>query len=82
MKSKVDIIDANKLETLLTNLSKFSNVVKSNVIKNTPYDELVKKRLYFFFRQTKIPDTNTFIKTQEWEKHRKYLQLKHKYKMI
>ena len=82
MKSKVDIIDANKLETLQTNLSKLSNVVKSNVIKNTPYNELVKKSLYFFFRQTKIPDTNTFIKTQQWEKHRKHLQLKHNYKMI
>lgn len=53
MKSKVDIIDANKLETLQTNLSKLSNEVKSNVIKNTPYDELVKKKFILFLQTDK-----------------------------
>ena len=53
MKSKVDIIDANKLETLQTNLSKLSNAVKSNVIKNTPYDELVKKKFILFLQTDK-----------------------------
>ena len=43
MESKADKLDIVKLETTLINLSKLSDVTKSEVIKNTTYDELVKK---------------------------------------
>ena len=43
MESKADKLDIVKLETALINLSKLSDVAKSEVIKNTTYDELVKK---------------------------------------
>ena len=43
MESKADKLDIVKLETTLINLSKLSDVAKSEVIKNTTYDELVKK---------------------------------------
>ena len=66
LKSKVDIMDVDKLETVLTHLSKLSNVVKNYVIKNTTNDEK-----FILLIQAKIPDTNTFLKTQEWQKHRK-----------
>ena len=39
----VDKIDVVKLETVPTDLSKLSNVVKSDFVENTTYDELVKK---------------------------------------
>ena len=42
-KSNVDKIDVVKLETVPTDLSKLSNVVKSDFVENTTYDELVKK---------------------------------------
>ena len=41
MESKADKLDIVKLETTLINLSKLSDVAKSEVIKNTTYDELV-----------------------------------------
>ena len=41
--SNVDKIDVVKLETVPTDLSKLSNVVKSDFVENTTYDELVKK---------------------------------------
>ena len=43
MESKADKLDIVKLETTLINLSKLSDAAKSEVIKNTTYDELVKK---------------------------------------
>ena len=43
MESKADKLDIVKLETTLINLSKLSDVAKSEVIKNTTCDELVKK---------------------------------------
>ena len=43
MESKADKLDIVKLETTLINLSKLSDEAKSEVIKNTTYDELVKK---------------------------------------
>ena len=49
-------MDADKLETVLTNLSKLSNVVKNYVIKNTTNEEK-----FILLIQTKIPDTNTFL---------------------
>ena len=52
-KSNVDKIDVVKLETVPTDLSKLSNVVKSDFVENTTYDELVKKSWCYWFRQTK-----------------------------
>ena len=43
MKSKVDKLDIGKLETTQVDLSKLSNVVKNNIVKNAEYNELVKK---------------------------------------
>ena len=43
MKSKADKFDIVKLETNLINLGKLGDLVKSEVIKKTAYDELVKK---------------------------------------
>ena len=43
MKSKVDKLDANKLITVPTDLSKLSDRVRNEVIKKYMYDELVQK---------------------------------------
>ena len=40
---QADQLDIKKLEATLVNLSELSNVVKNNAIKNSEYDELVKK---------------------------------------
>ena len=40
LKSDVDKLDIGKLETTLTDLSKLSNVVRNDVVKETVYDEL------------------------------------------
>ena len=42
LKSKVDKLDIGKLETTPVHLSKLSNVVKSDVVKETEYNKLVK----------------------------------------
>ena len=43
LKSKVDILDLDKLVPLLVDLRKLSDVVKNDVIKKTEYDEVDKK---------------------------------------
>ena len=43
LKSAVDKLNIGKLENTPVDLSKLSNVVKSNVVKETEYVELVKK---------------------------------------
>ena len=43
LKSKVDELDIGKLKTTRVDLSKLSNVVKTDVVKKTEYNELVKK---------------------------------------
>ena len=43
LKTEVDKLDFDKLATLPVDLSKLSNVVKNNVVKNTVYDKLVAK---------------------------------------
>ena len=43
LKSVADKLDTDKLETTPVELSKLSNVVKNDLVKNTVYDELVKK---------------------------------------
>ena len=42
-KSKIDKLDIEKLETSPVDLIKLSNVVTSDVVKNTEYNELVQK---------------------------------------
>ena len=46
MKSKVDKLGIGKLETTPFDSSKLSNVVKTDVVKKTEYNELVKKVNY------------------------------------
>ena len=41
--SEIDQLDIDKLETTPVNLSKLSDIVKNQVVKDTKYDELVKK---------------------------------------
>ena len=41
LKSEVDKIDTDKLKTVLTDLSKLSNVVKNDVVKKTDYNTKV-----------------------------------------
>ena len=43
LKSKVDILDLDKLVPLLVDLRKLSDVVKNDVIKKIEYDEVDKK---------------------------------------
>ena len=43
MKSEVDELDIDKLETVSVDLSKLSDVLKIKGVKRTLYDELVKK---------------------------------------
>ena len=43
MKSKVDLLDIDKLISVPVDLSKLSDVVKNNAVKKTKYDQLVKK---------------------------------------
>ena len=42
LKSKLDKLNIDKLETTPVDLSKLSNVVKTDVVKKAEYDELVK----------------------------------------
>ena len=60
LKTEVDIIDADKLKTVLVDLAKLSNVVKNVVIKKTEYNKLV----------TKVDniDTTNFVSRTKYEK--------------
>ena len=44
---KVDKLEVGKLETAPVDLSKLSNIAKTDVVKKTEYDELVKKLMLF-----------------------------------
>ena len=60
LKRKVDNLDVDKLKTAPANLSKLSNVVDNDVVKNTVYDTLVAK-----VSVVEIPSTNGLLtKTQ------------------
>ena len=62
LKTKVDKIDVDKLETVPADLSKLSNVVNNNVVKKAMYDKLVIKVNAV---NTKIPSTSGLVtKTQ------------------
>ena len=43
LKTEVDKIDVDKLQTVPIDLAKLSNVVKNDVVKKTEYNKLVKK---------------------------------------
>ena len=47
LKSEIDKLDIGKLETTSVDLSKLSDAVKNEVVRNTLYDELVKKLTLF-----------------------------------
>ena len=63
VKSKVDKLDIGKLETTPVDLSKVSNVVKNDVIKNTEYEELVKK-----VNNINATDTSELIKKSDYNR--------------
>ena len=73
LKSDVDELDIDKLKTVTGDLSKLTNVVKSDVVKKTVYDGLVKKVNAI---QT-VDTTNFVIEIIEIEKripdHDKYI---------
>ena len=43
LKTEVDKLDVDKLATVPADLSKLSNLIKNDVVKNTVYDKLVAK---------------------------------------
>ena len=56
LKSDVDELDIDKLKTVTDDLSKLTNVVKSDVVKKTVYDGLVKK-----VNAIQTVDTSNFV---------------------
>ena len=58
----MDKLDIGKLETTPTDLSKLSNVVKTEVIKKTQYDELVKK-----VNSIQTVDINSLVKKVDYD---------------
>ena len=47
LKSEIDKFGIGKLETTSVDLSKLSDAVRNEVVRNTLYDELVKKLMLF-----------------------------------
>ena len=81
LKTKVDKLDIDKLATVPVDLSKLSNVVKNDVVKNTDYNKLVtkvdnidtsglvKKTDYntkITEIEDKIPDSSSFVKNTDY----------------
>ena len=58
LKTKVDILDVDKLKTSLVHLSKLSNLVGNYVVKLREYDKLVAKVNAI---GTNIPSTSVLI---------------------
>ena len=81
LKSKVDTLDIAKLETTPVHLCKLSNVVKSNVAKETEYDELVKKVSAIQNTDTSnlVQKTDYNTKINEIEKKTTYHDYSNKY---
>ena len=76
LKLDVDKLDIDKLKTTLVDLSKISNVVKNDVVKEAEYDELVKK--------VNPIDTSDLIKKADYnttivEVEKKILTIKKRY---
>ena len=79
LKFNVDKIDVDRLETVSTDLSKLSNLVKNDIVKNTTFDELVeivdtiesnKENLAQKIEDVnkKIPNTSRFIVTKDFNR--------------
>ena len=70
LKSKVHKLDIGKLETTSVDLSKLSNVVKNDVVKNTECHELVKKvnAIQTTDASNLVNKTDYIIKINETEK--------------
>ena len=71
MKSEVDKLDIDRLESAPFDLSKLGDAVKYDVVKNTEYDELVKKAVI------KTSDTSDLLKKLAMTQ--KFVKLKRKY---
>ena len=78
LKTEVDKLDIDKLATVSADLSKLSNVVKNDVVKNTVYDKLVAKvnnsdfvlktnfNTKFTGLENKIPNTSALVKKTDY----------------
>ena len=56
LQSKIDNLDEGNLKTSLVDLSKLSNVVDNDVVKNIMYDKLVTKPTPFILRHQILAD--------------------------
>ena len=61
LKTKLDKLDVAKLVPVSLDLSNLSNVVKNNVVKDTEYDQLVKK-----VNDIKTTDTSDLVKNIDY----------------
>ena len=68
MKSDIDKVDIDKLETIPANLSNLSNVVKKEVVKKTVYNELVKK--------VNAINTSAFVLKTQYNTNKWYIENK------
>ena len=57
LKSETDKLDIGKLETTPVDISKLSDVVKNEIVKNTEYNELVRE-----VNAIQTTDTSNLIK--------------------
>ena len=70
LKTEIDKLDTDKLKTVPVDLSKYSNVVKNEVVKKTAYDILVAKVNNIdtsgFVLKTKYGADKTVRKENSW----------------
>ena len=62
LKSGIDKLDIDKLETIPVNLSKLSDAVKSEVVEKTEYNELFKK-----VNPIQTTDTSNLVKKTDYD---------------
>ena len=69
-KTEVDKLDIDQLVSVPVDLSKLSNVVKSEIVKRTAYDKLVAKVIYIdtngFVLKTNTTQINRVRKENSW----------------
>ena len=68
LKTKVDILDIDKLVLVPVDLSKLSDLVKNDVVKKTVYDKLVAK--------VNSIDTNAFVLKTEYDTDKSEIESK------
>ena len=68
LKTEVDKLDINKLVPVPTDLSKLSNVVKNDIVKNTVYDKLV--------AEVNTIDTSDFVLKTQYDTDKSELESK------